>query len=116
MYITHVKITHLICHIIIVIAVQEHWLTADKLHLLSTVSDEFGISGVNSELQSHIYMSRPFGGVGFLWHKKHSRKITALKAGRCLAIQFNITRNKTLIFLLLCIFHANEIVMNTGVS
>jgi len=102
-YITHVKITHLICHIIIVIAVQEHWLTADKLHLLSTVSDEFGISGVNSELQSHIYMSRPFGGVGFLWHKKHSRKITALKAGRCLAIQFNITRNKTLIFYC-CVF------------
>ena len=113
MYITHVKITHLICHIIIVIAVQEHWLTADKLHLLSTVSDEFGISGMNSELQSHICMSRPFGGVGFLWHKKHSRKITALKAGRCLAIQFNQFNTY---FLLLCIFHANEIVMNTGVS
>jgi len=54
------------------IAVQEHWLSCDKLHLLNIVHEDyvgFGIGGMKDKLSSGIYRGRPFGGVGFIWRK-----------------------------------------------
>ena len=75
-----------------IIAVQEHWLSSDKLHLLNTVHEDFvgfGISGMKNKLSSGVYRGRPFGGVGFIWRKSLADRITVLssdKGGRCLII------------------------------
>ena len=74
------------------IAVQEHWLSCDKLHLLNTVHEDyvgFGISGMKDKLSSGIYRGRPFGGVGFIWRKSLADRISVLSSdadGRCLII------------------------------
>jgi len=51
-----------------IIAVQEHWLTNENLHRLSSVHPDFiglGVSGMTNSLASEIYRGRPFGGLGF---------------------------------------------------
>ena len=80
---------------IAIIAVQEHWLTPNNLHLLNTVHPEFvgfGISAMNKKLDSGIYSGRPFGGVGFLWRKCFSKLIRVINGddnGRCLCISID---------------------------
>ena len=51
-----------------IIAVQEHWLCPDNLHLLNEVHPDFagfGLSSMADRLSSQIYYGRPYGGVGF---------------------------------------------------
>ena len=65
-----------------IIAIQEHWLTDNDIHKLSSVHPDFfafGISAMNSILGSTIYRGRPYGGVGFLWHKSLSNHITIFR-------------------------------------
>ena len=60
---------------VLVIAIQEHWLTNDKLCLLNTVHPDFNafaVSGMTKRLASEIYRGRRFGGVGFFIQKANS--------------------------------------------
>jgi len=57
------------------IAVQEHWLTPEKLFLLNQLHPEFsgcGVSAMANKLVSGVFHGRPYGGVGLLWRKKLS--------------------------------------------
>lgn len=79
-----------------IIAIQEHWLSPDKLHLLNDIHPEFiayGVSAMSNRLSSQIYHGRPFGGVAFLWRKSISQFITIVNCdndGRCLCIDVNM--------------------------
>lgn len=79
-----------------VIAIQEHWLSDNNVHLLNNIHPEFagfGISSMSRRLQSEVYYGRPYGGVGFLWRKTLGNRIkTSNKAesGRCLAIELQL--------------------------
>jgi hypothetical protein len=49
------------------IAIQEHYLTSNNLHLLNSIHPDFigfGISAMSKRLEKEIYRGRPFGGVG----------------------------------------------------
>ena len=67
-------------------AVQEHWLAppykkqhgVNKLRLLHPDFDGFGNSAMTKEVASKIRVGRPFGGTGFLYHKKFSSAIKPL--------------------------------------
>ena len=51
-------------------------------------------------LGSKIYVGRPFGGVGLLWRRELSSKIKVIRAdvaGRCLAVQFDISRDRSIL-------------------
>jgi exonuclease III len=82
-----------------IVAIQEHWLTPDKLHLLETVHPEFtayGISAMTNRLKSEIYRGRPYGGTAFLWRKSSSPFVSILSAsddGRCICIDFNADKH-----------------------
>jgi len=84
------------------IAVQEHWLTPNNLHLLSNVHpdfDGFGISAMTHRLSSCIYNGRPYGGVGFLWRKSLSGSVRILNGadnGRCLCAAVNLNGWETI--------------------
>jgi len=79
-----------------IIALQEHWLTPNKLHLLNEVHPDFtgfGISPMTDRLASVVYYGLPYGGIGFLWRKKLARtyigyqtrsgRILSMMARRC---------------------------------
>jgi len=58
-----------------IIAVQEHWLSPDKLFLLNEVHPDFsgcGVSAMSNKLVTGVFHGRPYGGVGFLWRRKLS--------------------------------------------
>ena len=51
-----------------IIAVQELWLSPDRLTVLNDIHPDFsahGVSGMTNRLKSGIYRGRPFGGVAF---------------------------------------------------
>jgi len=80
-----------------VVAIQEHWLRPDNLHLLNEVHPEFvgcGISSMSDRLGKQIYSGRrrPYGGVGFLWRKSCNRIRIGYKArsGRALSISLEL--------------------------
>ena len=83
----------------LLIAVQEHWLTNDKLQLLNTVHPDFcgfGISAMSKRLGSGIYRGRPFGGIGFLWRKQFNHRFKINRgdgSGRSLTMSFNFNIN-----------------------
>jgi len=85
------------------VAVEEHWLSSDQLNLLTTVHPDFdgyGVSGMNRLLQTKVYAGRPFGGVCLLWRRELSSRvkvITADVAGRCLAVQFDMCKDKSIL-------------------
>ena len=80
---------------IAVIAVQEHGLTPNNLHLLNNIHPEFigyGVSAMHDKLSCEIYSRRPFGGVTFLWRRSLSNYINIIDcydSGCCLAIILN---------------------------
>jgi len=92
-----------LCETCDLVAVEEHWLSRDKLNSLSTVHPDFvgyGVSGMNRLLQTKIHAGRPFGGVGLLWRKELSSRIKIISAdvaGRCLAVQFDICKDKSIL-------------------
>lgn len=52
----------------LIIAIQEHWLPPDKLHLLNDVHPDFagvGISAMSDRLAREVYYGRPYGGSAF---------------------------------------------------
>jgi len=58
-----------LCKMSDIILIQEHWLSPDCLHLLSSVNDNFvyfSNSAMSSKLARHVFRGRPFGGVGVL--------------------------------------------------
>ena len=77
------------------VAIQEHWLSNDKLYKLSNVDPNFSyfaLSSMNSVCESKIFRGRPFGGVGILWRSIISNRIKIIQKdseGRCLAISFD---------------------------
>jgi len=95
-----------LCEISDVIAVEEHWLSDNKLNLVSSVHPDFvryGVNSMNRLLQTKIYADRPFGGVGLLWRRQLSSRIKVLGANVaacCLAVQFNISKDKSILITL----------------
>jgi len=84
-----------------IIALEEHWLTTNKLHLLNEVHPDFtrfGISPMSDRLASAVYYGRPYGGVGFLWRKKFARNYIGYKArsGRILSMMLRLNDGKRL--------------------
>ena len=60
-----------------VILLQETWLTARELPLLSQISSQFYARGVSSmDTSSSLLNGRPFGGLAILWRKKLGTSIT----------------------------------------
>jgi len=52
-----------------VIALQDHWLSPDRLHLLNEVHPDFSgcsISPMSDKWVNEIFRGRPYGAVGFL--------------------------------------------------
>jgi hypothetical protein len=86
-----------------VIAVQEHWLTSNNLHLLNSIHNDFvsyGVSAMSGRLEKINYRGRPYGSIGFLRRKSLSTKVRILRNDsecRCLAIAFEISPSKVLI-------------------
>ena len=84
-----------------VVAIQEHWLRPDNLHLLNEVHPEFagfGISSMSDRLGKQIYSGRPYGGVGFLWRKSCNRIRIGYKArsGRVLSISVELDSDNSI--------------------
>ena len=84
------------------IAIQEHWLTPNRLHELNNIHPDFvgyGISSMTNHLQSGIYRGRPYGGVGFLWRKTFASRICMghkTDSGRCLSLSLNLDCGKVI--------------------
>ena len=55
--------------------IQEHWLLADQLHILSSFHTAVSVSGVNS---SEYVCGRPYGGCAILYRSSLSSCITPL--------------------------------------
>ena len=61
-------------------AIQEHWLKpplkrqhgVNQLKLVHADFDGWGTSAMQTDMQKQIKIGRPYGGTGFLWHKKYS--------------------------------------------
>ena len=89
---------------VLIVAVQEHWLTNDKLHLLNGIHPDFiafGVSGMSKRIASEIYVGRPFGGVAFLCRKSVSNKISVIGAddnGRCICLSLKLCEVSLRIF------------------
>jgi len=61
-----------------VLFVQDHWLSPDQLHKLCFLSSDyvsFGISAMESAVQSNTLVGRPFGGVATLIKNCQSQHI-----------------------------------------
>jgi len=75
-----------------IIALQEHWLHDNNLHLLNSLHPEFVglcVSFMSEKLRTSVHYGRPYGGVGFLIRKSlFSRCKVGNKtaSGRCLSI------------------------------
>ena len=67
-------------------AIQEHWLRppykktlgVNQLRCLHPNFDGFGTSAINKENDSKLSLGRPFGGTGFIFHKKYSKCVKPL--------------------------------------
>ena len=79
-----------------IVAIQEHWLTPDNLHLLNSIHPDFighGVSAMNRRLTDQIHSSHPFGGVGLLWRRTISHCISIIdndSEGRCIAVMIKL--------------------------
>ena len=87
-----------------VIAVQEHCLRSDELDKFNIINTDFNyhaVSAIDNAVSCGILKGRPFGGVGFLWHKCFDSNIQVLSndpAGRWLVIKLNINLRSILLF------------------
>ena len=76
-----------------IVAIQEHWLREDDCDKLNLVNNNYNyraVSGMNKAAASNILAGRPFGGVGFLWHKSFNSMIQYIAHdadGRCIIIK-----------------------------
>lgn len=67
-------------------AIQEHWLRppykkqfgVNQLRCLHPDFDGFGSSAMKKDIESKISSGRPFGGTGFIFHKKYSSCVKPL--------------------------------------
>lgn len=79
-----------------IIAVQEHWLSNNDLHLFNNIHHDFvgfGLSSMSEKLSTGIFRGRPYGGVAFLWRKNLSSKISIRSksdSGRCLSVTLSL--------------------------
>ena len=87
--------------------IQEHWLRppfkkvkgVNKLRNVHKDFDGYGASAMKKSMQEKIRLGRPFGRIGFLWHKKLSRFIsprTELKHERVSVLEINSSVGKIL--------------------
>jgi exonuclease III len=87
-----------------IIAVQEHWLRPDELDKLALVHSDFNfsaVSGMNKGLCDGILAGRPFGGVGFLWHRSLNNCVEVVQCdpeGRCIVINVRFGSRSLLLF------------------
>jgi len=87
-----------------IIAIQEHWLRPDELDKLSIVNSEFNFvacSGMAAAVSNSIVFGRPFGGVGFLWHKSLNCHMSFVKCdseGRCCVFKLELRDTTLLLF------------------
>jgi hypothetical protein len=91
-----------------VIAFQEHWLRPDEIDKLSIINNEYNFSacsGMTAAISDGFVSGRPFGGVGFLWHKSLNRYMEFVKndaEGRCSVFKLRLQSNTLLLFNLSC--------------
>ena len=89
--------------------VQEHWLRppfkrtkgVNELKNVHVDFEGFGTSGMKNSIGTKIMKGRPYGGTGFIWHKKYANCIKPrldFKHERVTAIEVNDSR-----FNILCI-------------
>ena len=76
-----------------IIAIQEHWLSPDKLHLLNEIHPDF--IGVSISSMCEVCCGRPYGGVGFLWRKSLARISVQYRShsGRVMSVLLNLCDN-----------------------
>jgi len=99
-----IAMLHELCDSYSVIGVQEHWLRPDELDKLSVINCDFhsaAVSGMKNSVSSGLLTGRPFGGVGFLWHRSLSGCIEVVNRdpeGRCCALVLKLM-NRTILFI-----------------
>ena len=87
----------------VIIALQEHWLRNDNLCQLGTFHDDcayFGVSGMTVNAGLGLVSGRPYGGVGFVWHKSLSPFVHAVgkdSLGRCCAVTITANNRQILV-------------------
>ena len=84
--------------------IQEHWLYPDELSYLSMLSNDFSSFGLSPmPVGETLLGSRPYGGVGIMWHKTLSNcaKIVQFDNNSILGLEIK-TNNQT--FLFVCIY------------
>src|SRR5437867_1503206 len=93
-----------LCKLYNIIAIQEHWLRADELDKLSLINcdfNSFAASGMVHAAASGLLRGRPFGGVGFLFHKSLKGCIQLIGndcSSRCMAIKCTFNNKVLIIF------------------
>jgi hypothetical protein len=89
--------------------IQEHWLWlpykkkmgCNALRNLHSDFDGYGVSGMQSQINSGIRIGRPFGGVGFLYNNKFMKAVKPLVSyvhERVCVLQLN-TRDGTILLI-----------------
>lgn len=79
-----------------IIALQELWLRPDELDKLDIINSDFSYkacSGMKAAVANNIISGRPFGGVGFVWHKSLNRYMEFIKCdsdGRCIVFRLKL--------------------------
>lgn len=85
-----------LCNKYLIVAIQEFWLREDELDKLDLIHCDYtyyAASGMNSAVAQDILKGRPFGGVGFLWHKSLNGIIEPIgysADGRCIIIKASL--------------------------
>ena len=87
-----------------IIAVQEHWLRSDDLKKFTSINEDFNfhaISSMDKALSLGLLRGRPFGGVGFLYHKSLQSCFKVLghdNSNRCLAAKLSLPNKNIVLF------------------
>ena len=84
---------------IIIVFLQETWLTHDELYLLKSLHPDFYADGVSAmDTSCGMIQGRPFGGIAIVWRKSIGSCIHIHKYNdsRVMAIEFNDGNRKIL--------------------
>ena len=93
-----------LCESYRIICVQEHWLRTDELAKFNLLHKDFhfqGVSGMTKSTCSGLLQGRPYGGMGYLWHKSLNNCIQFLSCGcdgRIMSFKLNFAGLLILLF------------------
>ena len=87
-----------------VVAVQEHWLREDELDKFNLIHEDYNFyaaSGMNCAIANAILKGRPFGRVGFFWHKSLNGAMEPVgysPDGRCIVLKLSVNNYTFMLF------------------